>query len=62
MNSFSMTDEAAHKEENKKIAGAFSMTSLLELEPGIDSCSKYFMQRLHEVSGGSQPLHLGVWL
>lgn len=40
MNSFSMTDETAHKEENKKIAGAFSMTSLLELEPGIDSCSK----------------------
>lgn len=62
MNSFSMIDEIAHKEENKKIASAFSMTSLLELDPGIDSCSKYFMQRLREVAGFGKPGDLGVWL
>ncbi|KAK0119669.1 hypothetical protein ONS95_011106 [Cadophora gregata] len=62
MNSFSMTDEVAHKEELKKIANAFSMTSLLELESGIDSCSKFFMEKLHQVAGGGEPVDLGVWL
>ncbi|KAL2070498.1 hypothetical protein VTL71DRAFT_13524 [Oculimacula yallundae] len=62
MNSFSMTDETAHKEENKKIASAFSMTNLLEVESGIDSCSKFFMKRLHEVSSGGRPVDLSIWL
>ncbi|KAH7355128.1 putative cytochrome P450 oxidoreductase [Rhexocercosporidium sp. MPI-PUGE-AT-0058] len=62
MNLFSMTDEIAHKEENKKIASAFSMTSLLQLESSIDSCSKSFMQRLNEVAGDGKPVDLGVWL
>jgi hypothetical protein len=62
MNLFSTRDEAYHKEQNKLVANAFSMTTLLDLEPAVDSCSMMFMQKLGGYADSGQPVDLGTWL
>jgi hypothetical protein len=62
MNLFSTRDEEYHKEQNKLVANAFSMTTLLDLEPAVDSCSMLFMQRLGSYADSGQHVDLGSWL
>lgn len=62
MNLFSTRDPQYHREEKKKIAGAYSLTNLLESEPAVDSCTTLFMHRLDEWASKSKPIDLGVWL
>ncbi|KAI1066927.1 hypothetical protein LB507_011384 [Fusarium sp. FIESC RH6] len=62
MNLFSTRDPVYHREQKKKVAGAFSLTSLLESEAAIDSCTELFMSRLDEWAVGGKPIDLGIWL
>ena len=44
----------------RPVAGAFAMTSLLELEPMADDCAVILEEKLDEMQGC--PFDLGVWL
>jgi cytochrome P450 len=64
MNLFSTRDPMYHREQKKKVAGAFSMTSLLECEAAVDSCTKLFLSRLDQMASSAprKIIDLGAWL
>ena len=62
MNLFSTRSEAEHREQRKKIANAYSMESLLKMEPAIDECSKLFLRKMGEYADRSEAVDLGAWL
>ncbi|KAH7182257.1 cytochrome P450 oxidoreductase [Fusarium flagelliforme] len=62
MNLFSTRDPVYHRDQKKKVAGAFSLTYLLESEAAIDSCTELFMSRLEEWAVNGKPIDLGMWL
>lgn len=61
-NLFSTRDESFHREDKKKVANAYSMTSLLEMESAVDDCSRLFMQKLQGFSNKGETVDLGAWL
>lgn len=62
MNLFSTRDPIYHREQKKKVAGAYSLTSLLECEPAVDSCTRLLMSKLDEWAATGGPVDLGAWL
>jgi cytochrome P450 len=62
MNLFSTRDPVYHREQKKKVAGAYSLTSLLECEPAVDSCTELLMSRLDRWATAGKPVDLGAWL
>ncbi len=59
---FTTRDENYHQTYKRPIANAYSMSTLVEFEPFVDTTIQLFMQRLDEfVSSGAQ-LNFGVWL
>ena len=62
MNLFSTQDESYHRELKKKVGNAYSMTSLLDMEPAVNSCSVLLMQKLAPYAATGKPFDLGVWL
>lgn len=62
MNLFSTRDEKFHRDQKRPVANAYSMTSLLELEPAIDSCTQIFTSKLGNFANQSAPVDLGTWL
>jgi hypothetical protein len=50
------------QEQNRLVAKAFSMTTLLDLEPAVDSCSMLFIQKLGIYGDNEQPVDLGARL
>ncbi|KAJ5962596.1 pisatin demethylase [Penicillium viridicatum] len=62
MNLFSTRDEKFHRDQKRPVANAYSMTSLLELEPAVDSCSEIFMSQLSKFADQNAPVDLGIWL
>ena len=62
MNLFSTRDEQYHRDQKKLVASAYSMSSLLELEPAVDSCSVLFMSQLDKFASSSGAVDLGAWL
>ncbi|KAL4975564.1 cytochrome P450 [Aspergillus desertorum] len=62
MNLFSTRDEQFHRDQKRPVANAYSMTSLLELEPAVDSCTSLFLSRLRDFADKKQPVDLGTWL
>lgn len=59
---FTTLDETYHSTYKRPIANAYSMSSLVEFEPFVDTTMQLFMQRLDEfVSSGAQ-VNFGVWL
>ncbi|CAI7625537.1 unnamed protein product [Penicillium pancosmium] len=62
MNLFSTRDETHHREQKRNVANAYSMTSLLELEPAVDSCSELFISQLRQFADRKTPVDLGAWL
>lgn len=63
---FSVRSETAHRGIKRPIAGAYSMTTLLELEGVTDECIALFEQKIEEKivksqSGGIE-IDLGEWL
>ncbi|KAJ9657594.1 hypothetical protein H2198_004240 [Neophaeococcomyces mojaviensis] len=63
---FSVRTEKAHREIKRPIAGAYSMTSLLELEGLTDECISVFQrkvdQKLDASKTGAVEMDLGEWL
>lgn len=62
MNLFSTRDEQFHRDQKRPVANAYSMTSLLELEPAVDSCTEIFRSRLQDFADKQRPIDLGTWL
>ncbi|KAL5040821.1 hypothetical protein BDW71DRAFT_33319 [Aspergillus fruticulosus] len=62
MNLFSTRDEQFHRDQKRPVANAYSMTSLLELEPAVDSCTTLFLFRLRDFADKKRPVDLGTWL
>ncbi|CEI60118.1 hypothetical protein FVEN_g8093 [Fusarium venenatum] len=62
MNLFSTRDPVYHRDQKKKVAGAFSLTNLLESEAAIDSCTELFMSQLDQWAADGKPIDLGMWL
>ena len=60
MNLFSTRDEEYHRDQKKLVAGSYSMSSLLEMEDAVDSCSTLFTMRLDEFATTGQAFDLGV--
>ena len=61
-NLFSTRDEVEHRQQKKKIANAYTLESLLKMEPAIDSCSKILVDKLSDFSDRNEPVDLGRWL
>lgn len=62
MNLFSTRDTVYHREQKKKVAHAYSLTSLLGSEEAMDSCTELFTSRLDEWATTNKPIDLGAWL
>ena len=60
MNLFSTRDEGYHRDQKKLVAGSYSMSSLLEMEDAVDSCSTLFTMRLNEFATNGLSFDLGV--
>lgn len=57
---FSTRDEVQHKEVRRRVANAYSLSSLKELEPMNDACSAIFLRKLDGLVG--KDIDLGTWL
>ncbi|KAJ5619145.1 hypothetical protein N7510_003129 [Penicillium lagena] len=62
MNLFSTRDEKFHRDQKRPVANAYSMTSLLDLEPAVDSCTKILISQLGNSADRKSPVDLGTWL
>ncbi|KAL6232759.1 hypothetical protein BDW75DRAFT_242661 [Aspergillus navahoensis] len=62
MNLFSTRDEKFHRDQKRPVTNAYSMTSLLELEPAVDSCTTLFLSHLGDFADKERPVDLGTWL
>jgi Cytochrome P450 len=59
---FTDTDEKRHSANRRKVANAYSMTALLEMEQFVDNCSSVFVKRLGEFADSKATFDLGHWL
>lgn len=58
-----MTDEAVHARMKRPIASAYSLSTLEEFEPLIDSTTAVFLERLDELFAGTGKVcDLETWL
>ncbi|KAJ5360020.1 Cytochrome P450 E-class group I [Penicillium concentricum] len=62
MNLFSTRDETYHRHQKRIVANAYSVSSLLELESSVDSCTEIFTSQLSKFATKGTPMDLGVWL
>ena len=60
MNLFSTRDEGYHRDQKRLVAGSYSMSSLLEMEDAVDSCSTLLTMRLDEFATSDLAFDLGV--
>ncbi|KAK7423705.1 hypothetical protein QQX98_000895 [Neonectria punicea] len=60
---FSDPNVQRHAHNRREIAAAYSMTSLVELEPFVDRCTKVMCEKIDELFvSGRKPLDLASWL
>ncbi|RMD41176.1 hypothetical protein DV735_g3941, partial [Chaetothyriales sp. CBS 134920] len=59
---FTTLDEGYHARYKKPIANAYSMSTMINFEPLIDSTSSLFMKRLDEFSESGVTFDFGKWL
>ena len=57
---FSARDEGVHKRFKRSIAGAYTMSSLKELEPMNDDCSAIFLDKMEKYA--DKDIDLGKWV
>ena len=57
---FSIRDEAAHRALKRPVANAYSMGTMVELEPLTDNCIKILEDKLHGLQG--KATDFGTWL
>lgn len=58
---FSALPNGLHKKLVRFTAGAFSMTSIVELEPFVDSSVDFFVSRIKELGSNRAPLDMAAW-
>lgn len=59
---FTTLDEKYHQTYKRPIANAYSMSTLVEFEPLVDSTTRLLLQRLDEFVESKSVVDLGVWL
>ncbi|KIX02848.1 uncharacterized protein Z518_08791 [Rhinocladiella mackenziei CBS 650.93] len=59
---FTALDENYHALYRKPIANAYSMSTIVEFEPLVDSTSSLLMSRLDQFAASGASLDFGVWL
>ncbi|KAJ9641295.1 hypothetical protein H2204_002973 [Knufia peltigerae] len=58
---FSALPNMLHKKLVRYTAGAFSMTSIVELEPFVDSSVEFFIHRIKDIGSNSTPMNMAEW-
>jgi cytochrome P450 len=58
---FSERDEKAHAIRRRNVANAYSMTTVVQLEEHVDSCSKQILKQFERLAPKG-PIDLGEWL
>lgn len=59
---FNTQDNLLHRQMKKPIASIYSMSTLVEFEPYVDTTIEFFLRRLKVQSQTSEPCDLGTWL
>jgi len=59
---FEARDENYHVMIRKPIANAYSMSTVIEFEPAVDSTIALFMSKLDQYSHSEVSIDFGVWL
>lgn len=62
MNLFSTRDERFHRDQKRPVANSYSMTSLLEMEARVDSCTEIFLSQMNQLASSRDTIDLGTWL
>lgn len=60
MSLFSEIYEAYHRDQKRHLGGAYTMSSLPEMEDALGSGSNLFMKRLDEIATAGDAFNLGV--
>ncbi|KAL7276059.1 hypothetical protein RUND412_000975 [Rhizina undulata] len=60
-NTFSQCDPDLHRQMKKNVASAYSMTSVVQLEPFVNSTIALFMKRMKECCERKNPINLVQW-
>ncbi|KAJ5151645.1 hypothetical protein N7492_009940 [Penicillium capsulatum] len=61
-NLFNEQNQQQHAEDRRKVANAYSMTSLVSYEPYVNESTALLAQRLSEFAKAGLPMDLGYWL
>lgn len=62
MNLFSDRNMKNHADNRRKVANFYSMTTLLKMEPSVDSCIEIVLQRFDEFSSSKRSINMHHWL
>ncbi|KAK0389342.1 hypothetical protein NLU13_2917 [Sarocladium strictum] len=61
-NLFAEADPHVHAQDRRKIAAAYSMTNLVQLEPFIDDCTGLLEHRLNELAEANTAMDVSHWM
>jgi len=61
-NIFSEPDPHLHAAARRKIAAAYSMTSLVQLEPFVDECTTILKTKLEEFAKSGASIDISHWM
>jgi hypothetical protein len=61
-NLFSTRDEIQHREDKRKVAGAYGSEALLKMEPAIDGCGKLLLGKMGGSADRGEEVDLGRWV
>ncbi|KAH0837201.1 cytochrome P450 [Fonsecaea pedrosoi] len=59
---FESRDEAYHAQIRKPIVNAYSLSTILEFEPAVNSTVALLISKLDQLAASGRPLNLGLWL
>lgn len=59
---FNTRDEKYHAKYKRPIASAYSMSTLVEFEPFVDTTTKLFIEKLDRFAESGAAVDIGVWL
>ena len=62
VNIFAEPDPHRHAGARRKIAAAYSMTSLVQMEPFVDDCSAVLKARLEQFAGSGTAIDVSHWM
>jgi len=60
-NLFNDINPETHANFRRKVAGAYTMSSIVSYEPFVDECTTVFMQRLSELASSGVVFNMGHW-